>query len=64
MTDNIILILIGAAAAWYLVRRCKATLKNENPSCGCGGCDNCPAKPINIEKMPSSSRCSIEKDEK
>jgi hypothetical protein len=38
-----IVIVIVAAAVGYLWRTIARGVKNDAPSCGCGGCDGCPA---------------------
>jgi len=46
LIQTLIMILIVAAAVWYLYRRFTATFRSQNRSCGCGGCDGCPAEPV------------------
>jgi hypothetical protein len=41
--ETIIFGIVVAVAIWYLYRRFVRTVKSENPSCGCGACDSCPA---------------------
>ncbi len=45
--ESVIVILVVAVASWYLWTRFARALKNEAPSCGCGGsCGCCPSKSI------------------
>ena len=39
--ETTLLVLIGAAAGWYLYRRFTKPLKADNAACGCGGCGGC-----------------------
>ncbi len=43
MIEAIVLTIIVSLAVWYLLRWFKAAVKAENPTCGCGGCQSCPA---------------------
>ncbi len=64
MIEAIILIVIVAVAVWYLLRRFTAAVKAENPSCGCGGCEGCPAGPVKIEeKLSTDCNCNEKQDE-
>jgi hypothetical protein len=43
-------VIVVSVAVWYLVRRLLRTIKAEQPSCGCSGCDGCAAAPKNAHK--------------
>jgi hypothetical protein len=62
MIQTLIMILIVAAAVWYLYRRFSATLRSENASRGCGGCDGCPAGPATISEKTECSRPGHEEE--
>ena len=42
--ETILVIIAVGVAVWYLYRTFARSLSAGNPSCGCGGCTNCPAE--------------------
>ena len=54
--DTWIIVPIAAGAVWYLVRRFTKSIRSEHPSCGCGGCDGCPAAADTRQADPTPKR--------
>lgn len=47
--ETVTIVLIAATPLGYLIRRFAKSVRSEQPSCGCGGCDGCPAAADNLQ---------------